>query len=59
MDLGVLTMDTHNNIFKFLANHMLNQSEKDNKEKRELKWLVISMTEYIDSVMNIGALSLI
>ena len=37
MDLGVFSKDTSNHLFKFLAHHMLNQSEKDNQEKRELK----------------------
>ena len=35
--LGVLSQDTNNHLFKILVDHMLNQSEKDSQEKRELK----------------------
>lgn len=58
-DLGVLTRDTGNHIFKFSANHILSQSEKDGKEKRDLTRLVITMAEYIDSLINVGVPSLI
>ena len=46
MDLGVLTRDTGNHIFKFLADHMLSQSEKDSKEKGNWKRLVVTMAKY-------------
>lgn len=59
MDLGVLTWDIDNHIFKFSSDHMLIQSKKDSKEKRELEKLVTTMAKYIDSLMNIGALPLI
>lgn len=42
VELGAITRDTENH-FKFLVDHMLTQSERDNKEKKELKRSVITM----------------
>ena len=38
---------------------MLTQSEKDSKEKKELKSMVTMMAAYIDSLMNLGALPIV
>jgi hypothetical protein len=37
VDLGTINRGTGNRIFKFSVDHMLTQSEKDSKEKKELK----------------------
>jgi hypothetical protein len=37
VDLGTINRSTGNQLFKFSADHMLTQSKKDNKEKKELK----------------------
>ena len=34
---------------------MLMQSEKDSKEKKELKGMITVMVAYIDSLINLGA----
>ena len=34
---------------------MLSQSEKDSREKKELKAMVTTMDAYIDSLINLGA----
>ena len=33
---------------------MLTQSERDSKEKKELKAMVVMMVTYIDSLINLG-----
>ena len=38
---------------------MLTQSEKDSKEKKELKGMVMTMVAYIDSLMNLSALPIV
>ena len=38
---------------------MLTQFEKDSREKKELKGLVMTMAAYIDSLMNLGALPIV
>ena len=38
---------------------MLSQSEKDSKEKKELKNMIMTMAAYIDSLMNLGTLPII
>ena len=38
---------------------MLTQSEKDSREKKELKGMVMTMAAYIDSLMNLGALPVV
>ena len=38
---------------------MLTQSEKDNREKKELKEMVTSMAAYIDSLVNLGVAPII
>ena len=38
---------------------MLTQSEKDSREKKELKGMVMTMAAYIDSLMNLGALTVV
>lgn len=38
---------------------MLTQSEKDSKEKKELKGMVMTMAMYIYSLMNLGALPVV
>jgi hypothetical protein len=55
IDLGTITRDTGNNFFKFSADHMLTQSEKDSREKKELKGMITTMATYIDSLINVGA----
>ena len=59
IELGIINKSTGNNFFKFSANHMLTQLEKDNREKKELKAMVISMAAYIDSLVNLGAMLVI
>ena len=55
IELGTINRSTGNNFFKFSADHMLTQSEKDSREKKELKAMVTSMATYIDSLINLGA----
>lgn len=57
--MGVLVRDTGNHIFKFLTDHIITQLDKDNKEKRKLKKIIVTMVEHIDSLVNFGALPLI
>lgn len=57
--MGAITRDTGNHFFKFSTDHMLTQSERDSKEKKEMKRMIITMVEYIDSLMNLGSLLLI
>ena len=38
---------------------MLTQSEKDSRERKELKSLVMTMAAYINSLMNLGALPVV
>ena len=59
IELGAITRDTKNHFFKFLVHHMLTQFERESGEKKELKRLVITISKYIDSLMNLGALPLI
>lgn len=59
MDLGAISRDTGNHFFNFSVDHMLNESKRDNKEKKDLKKLIITMVEYIESLMNFSALPLI
>lgn len=59
LELGAITRDTGNHFFKFFVDHMLTQSERDRREKKELKELVITMATYVDSLMNLGALPLV
>ena len=52
-------MSIGNHFFKFSVDHMLNQSKKDSRGKKELKALVVTMASYIDSLMNLMALPLV
>jgi molecular chaperone GrpE (heat shock protein) len=38
---------------------MLTQSEKDSKEKKELKGMVVTMDAYINSLINLGVAPII
>jgi len=58
IELGTINKSTDNNLFKFSADHMLTQSEKDSREKKELKSMVTSMATYIDSLVNLGVIHL-
>ena len=55
IELGTINRSTGNNFFKFSADHMLTQSEKDSKEKKELKGMITAMAAYINSLINLGA----
>jgi hypothetical protein len=55
IDLGTITRNTGNNFFKFSTDHMLTQSEKDSREKKELKGMITTMATYIESLINLGA----
>ncbi len=59
VELGTINRSIGNNFFKFSANHMLTQFEKDSKEKKELKGMVMTMAAYINSLMNLGALPIV
>ncbi len=59
IDLGTINKSTGNNFFKFSADHMLTQSEKDSREKKELKAMVTSMATYINSLVNLGVAPII
>jgi hypothetical protein len=59
IELGTINRSMGNRFFKFSANHMLTQSKKDSKEKKELKAQVVTMAAYIDSLMNLGVLPLV
>ena len=59
VELGTINRSTGNHFFKFSVDHMLTQSEKDRKEKKELKGMVKTMVVYIDSLMNLGALPIV
>lgn len=59
VELGTINRSISNHFFKFSADHMLTQSEKDSKEKKELKGMVTTMATYIDSLMNLGALPIV
>ena len=59
IDLGTINRSTCNKFFKFSVDHMLTQSEKDNREKKELKAMVTSMVAYIDSLVNLGVAPII
>ena len=37
IELGTINQSTSNNFFKFPSDHMLTQSERDSKDKKELK----------------------
>ena len=54
IDLGTINRSTGNNFFKFFADHMLTQSEKESREKKELKAMVTSMAMFINSLVNLG-----
>lgn len=53
IELGTINQSTVNNFFKFSIDHMITQSKKDSKEKKELKGMIMSMAEYIDSLINL------
>ena len=53
IELGTINRNTGNNFFKFSADHILMKLEKDSKEKKELKAMVISMATYIYSLLNL------
>ena len=55
IELRTINRSTGNNFFKFSVDHMLMQSEKDSKKKKELKGMVIAMAAYINSLLNLGA----
>ena len=59
IELGTINRSTGNNFFKFSADHMLIQSEKDSKEKKELKGMITMMAAYIDSLINLRAAPII
>ena len=59
IDLGTINRSIGNKFFKFSADHMLTQSEKDSREKKELKEMVTSMAVYIDSLVNLGVVPII
>ena len=59
IELGTINKSTGNNFFKFSAEHMLTQSKKDRREKKELKAMVTAMATYIDSLVNLGAVPII
>ena len=59
VELGTINRSTCNHFFKFSADHMLTQSKKDSRKKKELKGLVITMAAYIDSLMNLGDLPIV
>ena len=54
IDLGTINRSTDNNFFRFSVNHMLTQSKKDSREKKELKEMVTCMAAYINSLVNLG-----
>ena len=59
IELGTINRSIGNNFLKFSADHMLTQSEKDSREKKELRAMVSSMAAYIDSLVNLGAMPVI
>lgn len=59
IELGTINKSIDNKIFKFSVDHMLTQSEKDTREKKELKAMVTAMAAYIDSLVNLGAVPVI
>ena len=56
VELGTINRSIGNHFFKFSTDHILTQSAKDSKEKKELKGMVTTMAAYINSLMNLGAL---
>lgn len=59
VDLGTINRSTGNHFFKFFADHMLTQSRKDSKEKKELEGMVTTMATYINSLMSLSALPVV
>ena len=55
IELGTINWSTGNNFFKFSTNHMLTQLERNSKEKKELKGMIIAMAACIESLINLGA----
>lgn len=50
VELGNMSRDLDNHFFQVSAKKMLTRSEKDGREKRELKWHINILTQFIDTI---------
>ena len=55
----MLHKETKEHCLEKFAQHIFTQSQKDAKEKRELKHVINMMVEYIDSLDGCGILPLV
>lgn len=59
VDLGTMDRDANNHHFKYSAQKILTHSEKDGKEKKELKKNIRILAQFIDTLGCFGPLSLL